>query len=414
MIPLRQRTPDAARDTLAMVLAGGEGQRLYPLTRRRAKPAVRFGGDYRMIDFTLSNCVNSGFRRLFLLTQFAASSLHRHIRQGWIPLLSDAVGEFVETVPAQRMAGDRWYAGTADAIYQNLFILQDERPPLVLVLSGDHAYKMDYRPMVAEHLAQDAVLTIACLKLPRAECSAFGVLQVDEQWRVTGFQEKPADPMPVPGDPESSLVSMGVYVWRTEELARRVADDATRNSSHDFGKDIIPAMVADGATVLAYPFAEAPGGGKAYWRDIGTLDAYWQANMDLVNVVPELDLYDQNWPIYTARAHYPPAKTVHGDLAAVTDSLMASGCIISGAHVHQSVLSPIVYVHRGADVSESILLDGVEIGRDARLRRAVVDEGVQIPDGFSVGYDRAEDEKRFLVTEGGVTIVPQGVILTAG
>ena len=330
-----------------MVLAGGQGQRLYPLTMRRAKPALRFGGAYRIVDFTLSNCVNSGLRRIYVLAQFAATSLMRHLRRGWVHLLADDLGEHIEVLPPQYMSGDRWYAGTADAVFQNLRVLQDERPALVVLLSGDHAYKMDYRPMVAAHLERDAVLTIACLKLPRRECTAFGVLQVDEEWRITGFQEKPADPMPVPGDPDSSLISMGVYVWRTPELVRRVADDATRNTNHDFGKDIIPAMVADGATVLAYPFAEAPGGNKAYWRDIGTLDAYWQANMDLVNVIPELDLYDQDWPIYTARGHLPPAKTVHGDLSSVTDALLSSGCIISGAHVHRSALSPSVYVHRG-------------------------------------------------------------------
>jgi glucose-1-phosphate adenylyltransferase len=410
-MPVGQGAAIAQRDALAMILAGGEGQRLHPLTRRRAKPAVRFGGHYRMIDFTLSNCVNSGCRRMYLLTQFAASSLHRHVRRGWMPMLSDELGEFIETVPAQRFAGDRWYAGTADAIYQNLFILQEERPPLVLILSGDHAYKMDYRPMIAGHLERGAVLTIACLKLPREQCTQLGVLEVDEDWRITGFEEKPAAPKTLPDDPKHALVSMGVYVWQTEQLAKRVADDATRNTSHDFGKDIVPAMVEEGCAVYAYPFDEAPGGRKAYWRDIGTLDAYWQANMDLVSVVPELDLYDRNWPIYGHRGQYPPAKTVHADLARVTDSLMSEGCIISAARVHRTILSPGACVHRGAEVSEAIIMDGADIGRDVRLRRAVVDEGVNIPDGFSIGFDRAEDEKRFVVTEGGITIVPQGLIL---
>lgn len=410
-MPSHDDIADMPKQVLVMTLAGGEGHRLHPLTRRRAKPAVRFGGSYRMIDFTLSNAVNSGYRRLYLLTQFAASSLHKHIRRGWVPMLSDTLGEFIEIVPAQRMAGDRWYVGTADAIYQNLFILQDERPGLVLILSGDHAYKMDYRPMVAQHLATEAVLTVASLKLPREQCTDLGVLQADESWRVIGFEEKPAEPKPLPGDLDHALVSMGVYVWETEELVRRVADDARRDTTHDFGKDIIPAMVSEGAAVYAYHFDRSPTDSKAYWRDIGTLDAYWQANMELVDVLPELNLYDQDWPIYSDRGQSPPAKTVHAELSSVTDSLLSAGCIISAARVHRSVLSPDVHVHRGARVADSVIMDGVSIGKNARLARAIVDEGVHIPDGFSVGLDRTEDEKRFAVTEGGVTVVPQGIIL---
>jgi glucose-1-phosphate adenylyltransferase len=404
---------ESLKDAVAMILAGGEGQRLYPLTRLRAKPAVRFGGSYRMIDFTLSNCVNSGCRRIYMLTQYAASSLHRHVRRGWVPMLSDELGEYLELVPAQRMAGDRWYAGTADAIYQNLFILQDERPGLVLILSGDHAYKMDYGVMVAEHREKGAVLTIASLLLPREECRSLGVLEVNEDWRVIGFEEKPSDPRPVPGDPDHSLVSMGVYVWNTRELVRRVADDATRDTSHDFGKDLIPSMVAEGCAVYAHHFDRGPGGASGYWRDIGTLDAYWSANMELVTVVPELNLYDRDWPIYGYRPPSPPAKTVHGDLTSVEDSLLSPGCIVSGARVRRSVLSPDVFVHRGAEVSDSVLLDGVQIGHGARVSRAIVDEGAVIPDGFVIGVDRATDERRFIVTDGGVVVVPAGVPLQA-
>lgn len=408
---LRHRTSDVSRHLLVMVLAGGQGQRLFPLTRRRAKPAVRYGGSYRMIDFTLSNAVNCGYRRIYLLTQFAASSLHRHVRRGWVPLLSDELGEFIEIVPAQQMAGDRWYAGTADAIFQNLFILQEERPELVLILSGDHAYKMDYRPMVEQHLETGAALTIACLKLPLEQCRQLGVLEINAELRVVGFEEKPAQPKPAPDDPARALVSMGVYVWRTEDLVRRVSEDATRDTGHDFGKDIIPQMVQQGGAVYAHHFSRSPSGSPAYWRDIGTLDAYWRANMELVDVVPELSLYEREWPIYTYQSQSPPAKTVHGSLASVTDSMLSAGCIISAAAVHRSILSPDVYVHRGAVITESIVMDGAEIGRDVRLHRTVVDEGVRIPDGFRVGENRDEDSKRFVVSEEGVTVVPHGLVL---
>lgn len=402
---------DIPANLLVMILAGGQGQRLYPLTRRRAKPAVRFGGNYRMIDFTLSNCVNSGMRRIFVMTQFAGWSLNRHIRRGWASMLSDELNEYVEIAPAQKMHGDRWYAGTADAIYQNIFLLQQERPDLVVILSGDHAYKMDYRRMVRQHLDAGAVLTIASLSLPREACTQLGVLEVDENWRIVGFEEKPENPKPLPDDPEHSLVSMGVYVWETEALVRRVADDATRKSSHDFGKDIIPAMVQEGAAVYAHHFDQAPGGSRAYWRDIGTLDAYWAANMELVDVVPELNLYDQGWPIYTDQVQAPPAKTVHANLCAVTDSMICAGTIVSGATVHRSVISPNCYVHKGAQVVECVVMDGAEIGRGARLFRTIVDEDCRIPEGFAIGYDREHDEKRFVVSEGGITVVPQGMIL---
>ncbi len=402
---------DAPSNLLVMILAGGQGQRLYPLTRRRAKPAVRFGGNYRMIDFTLSNCVNSGMRRIFVMTQFAGWSLNRHIRRGWASMLSDELDEYVEVAPAQRMHGDRWYAGTADAIYQNIFLLQQERPDLVVILSGDHAYKMDYRRMVRQHLDAGAVLTIASLSLPREACTQLGVLEVDADWRIVGFEEKPDDPKPLPDDPAHSLVSMGVYVWETEALVRRVADDATRKTSHDFGKDIIPAMVQEGAAVYAHHFDTGPDGAKAYWRDIGTLDAYWAANMELVDVVPELNLYDREWPIYTDQVQAPPAKTVHAELCAVTDSMVCAGTIVSGATVHRSVISPNCYVHKGAQVVECVVMDGAEIGRGARLFRTIVDEDCRIPEGFAIGYDRQVDEKRFVVSEGGITVVPQGMIL---
>jgi glucose-1-phosphate adenylyltransferase len=410
-MPVPQRVTGARDSVLAMVLAGGEGQRLYPLTRRRAKPAVRFGGSYRMVDFTLSNCLNSGCRRIYLVAQFAASSLQRHVRRGWVPLFTDELGEFIEVVPAQRMAGDRWFAGTADAVFQSLFILQEERPTLVLVLSGDHAYKMDYRPMIEQHRATGASLTIASVPRPRMDCTGLGVLEVDDTLQVVGFEEKPADPRPVPGDPEHALVSMGVYVWNTEDLVRRISHDATRNTTHDFGRDVIPAMVHSGEGVYAYSFQTGPYQTPAYWRDIGTLDAYWQANMELVDVVPVLNLYDADWPIYSYREPAPPAKTVHGELTTVRDSLLSAGCIVSGAHLHRSVLSPNVYIHQGARVHDSVLMDGVEVGRGTVLSRTVVDEGVHIPDGFSAGIDPEADRRRFVVSDEGVTVIPQGIIL---
>lgn len=395
---------------IAMVLAGGQGQRLYPLTIRRAKPALRFGGIYRMIDFTLSNCVNSGIRRIYVLAQYAATSLLRHIRRGWVHLLPDALDEYIEVLPPQRIYGDRWYAGTADAIYQNLMVLQRERPDIVLLLSGDHAYKMDYRPMVAYHLDKGAALTIASLAVPVDKARQLGVMTIDEDGRVVEFVEKPPDPKPIPGRPDQCMINMGVYVWDTRVLAQRVAKDATSPTSHDFGKDIIPAMVAEGEPVYAYEFTDPSTGQPAYWRDIGTLENYWESHMDLVAVIPELDLYDDAWPVYTAREHYPPAKTVLGDKTVLEDTLISQGCIVSGARVVRSVLSPCVRIEEGADVEESILLDGVVVGRGARVRRCIIDEELRIPDGYEIGIDAEKDSRRFYVSPGGITVAPVGAV----
>jgi len=399
------------RRTLAMVMAGGQGMRLYPLTQRRAKPAVRFGGDYRMIDFTLSNCVNSSLRRIHILAQFAASSLNRHIRRGWIPMFCEELGEYVNLVPPQRIAADRFYAGTADAIYQNLFILQEERPSRVFLLSGDHAYKMDYARMLSFHEQCGAELTIACLKVPRQEATDLGVVAVDGMWRIVEFEEKPSQPRSLPDDPDHCLVNMGVYVWNTAMLVQCVCDDATSHTSHDFGRDILPRLVAKGVPVYAYNFVDPKTGQPAYWRDIGTIDSYWQANMDLAEVTPELDLYDREWPIYTYKGQHPPAKTVHPELTSINQSLLSGGCIVSGATLAKSILSPGVYLHRGAEVTESILMDGVEVGRGARLHRVIADEGVTIPDGVQIGLDHEQDRKQFTVTDGGIVVVPQRAIL---
>lgn len=396
-----------------MVLAGGEGQRLHPLTSQRAKPGVRFGGTYRMVDFTLSNCINSGLRRIHLLTQYASTSLSAHVRRTWSSRLSDDLDEFVDFVPPQRLFADRWYAGTADAIFQNLFILQEGRPEAVLLLSGDHAYKMDYSAMLAQHEARQADLTIAALPVPRPSATQLGVMAVDTQGRVNGFLEKPADPPGMPGNPEVALANMGVYIWRTRALVEAITGDARTKSTHDFGRDIIPAMVRQGRAVYMHQFADPGGSAHPYWRDIGTLESYWQAHMDLVAPVPELDLYDPHWPIYTYKEPLPPAKVVCGEsqcISEVSDSLLSAGCIVCGASVQRSVLSPGVRVETSAQVNESVLMDDVVVGPGASLHRVIVDEGVRIPAGFRIGHDPEEDSKRFVVTSG-ITVVPKRVVL---
>ncbi len=399
-------------EAVAMILAGGQGQRLYPLTRQRAKPAIRFAASYRMIDFTLSNCVNSNLKRVHLLTQYAATSLHRHIQQGWSSMFVAELGEFIDTVPPQKLFADRWYAATADAIYQNLFMLQEERPPWVFVLSGDHAYKMDYGTMLAAHLDSGAQLTIACRQLPREQCTELGVVESDESGYIVGFEEKPTDPKPTPGNPEFCLVSMGVYLWNTADLARQVAQDATRSSGHDFGRDIVPHMVAEGLAVYAFDFRDPATGQPAYWRDIGTVDSYWQTNMDLTAPLPELNLYDYQWPIYTHRGQHPAVKTTHDQQKAdLEDCLIAAGCIISGARVRRSLLSPGVRLERGAEVTNSILMDDVRVGPGARLDKVIADEGVEIPPGYTIGLDPEQDSKRFVVTDSGITVVPTGAVL---
>jgi glucose-1-phosphate adenylyltransferase len=399
------------RRSIAMVMAGGEGQRLHPLTHRRAKPAVRFGGNYRIIDFTLSNCVNSDLRRIHVLTQYASTTLSRHILRGWLPLFTEELGEYLTMLPPQRLAVDRFYAGTADAVYQNVFVLQEERPARVFLLSGDHAYKMDYRRMLAAHEEWGAELTIACVRVGREDARDLGVLEVDEAGRVRRFQEKPPEPCGLPDDPDHCLVNMGVYVWNTETLVARVCEDAKMDTSHDFGRDIIPRLVEAGGAVYAYEFRDTKTGRPAYWRDIGTIDGYWKANMDLAETIPELNLYDREWPIYSYPGQHPPAKTVHAHLGWVRQSLLSQGCIVSGAKVEKSILSPGVYIHRDAEVVESIVMDGAEIGREARLFRVIVDEEVHIPDGAVIGADLQHDRKSFVVSDGGIVVVPQRAIL---
>ena len=397
---------------LAMVLAGGRGERLYPLTRDRAKPAVPFGAIYRIIDFTLSNCLNSDIRRIYTLTQYKSTSLHRHIQFGW-NILSASLGEFIEAIPAQQRIDEHWYQGTADAIFQNIYTIQRERPDLILILSGDHVYKMDYRKMIDFHVEKKADLTLGAIRMERQLSREFGVIQVDEHWKVIGFEEKPEEPKTIPGDSEGILASMGVYVFPTEILVRRLIEDARSDSAHDFGKDIIPAMIKKDR-VFAFDFRKGDRGGTGYWRDVGTVEAYFEANMDLISVTPQLNLYDPQWPIFTYQSPYPPAKTVleeEGRMGTAVNSIISNGCIISGGSVKRSVLSPQVAVHSYAEVEDSIVLEGVDIGRHARIRRTIIDKDVQIPPKMEIGYDLDEDAKRFTVTSSGIVVVPKGLRL---
>ena len=403
-------------DTLAIVMAGGQGERLYPLTRDRGKPAVPFGGIYRVIDFTLSNCLNSGMRKIYVLTQYKSGSLERHVRIGWGPLFNHELDEWIQCVPPQLRVGERWYEGTADAVYQNVYLLDQDRPRYVVVLSGDHIYKMDFARLIARHEANGAVATVAAVEVPIAEASSFGVLAVDEAWRITAFQEKPKAPSPVPGRPDTALVNMGVYVFDTETLVRALAADARRETRHDFGHDILPALV-DTKKLYAYPFIDENKKQSAYWRDIGTLDSYYDASMDLVAVEPVFNLYDKHWPIRTMAQQLPPAKTVFaqeepgGRLGIVLDSLVSGGAIVSGGRVERCILGPEVRVNSYAKVVDSVLMGGVDIGRHARVTKAIVDKGVRIPASFVVGEDSEEDRRRFTVTPGGVVVIPSGTQL---
>jgi glucose-1-phosphate adenylyltransferase len=400
------------KKVLAMVLAGGRGERLYPLTRDRAKPAVPFGAIYRIIDFSLSNCLNSEIRRIYALTQYKSISLHRHIQLGW-NILSAPLGEFIEIIPAQQRIDEHWYQGTGDAIFQNIYTLQQERPDVVLILSGDHIYKMDYRKMIAFHLEKSADLTVAAIRMEKKSSREFGVVEVDKDWRIIGFQEKPEEPKTLPGDSEGILVSMGVYVFNTEILVRRLIEDARSDSTHDFGRDIIPMMIGKDQ-VFAFDFRQGDRGGMGYWRDVGTIDAYFEANMDLVSVIPQLNLYDPQWPILTYQAPYPPAKTVleeEGRIGTALNSIVSNGCIISGGSVKRSILSPRVMVHSYAEIEDSILLEGVDVGRFGKIRRTIIDKEVQIPQGMEIGYNLDEDAKRFTVTASGIVVVPKGIRL---
>jgi len=395
---------------LSILLAGGAGERLYPLTKNRAKPAVPFGGIYRIVDFTLSNCLNSNCRRILVLTQYKSNSLNRHINRAWVPVMHPELGEFIEVIPPQMRVNSNWYLGTADAIYQNLYSIDQASPKDVLILSGDHIYKMNYQKMVQQHRESGAELTIAAIDVPTQEASRFGVFEVDETERVLGFEEKPPQPKEIPGRPGHSLASMGIYVFNAEILRKVLIEDAENaKSSHDFGKDIIPRMVREQRRVFAYKFEDENKKEAKYWRDVGTLDSYWEANMDLVSVDPQFNLYDQEWPLRTHIPMLPPAKFVFAEIGnrygVALDSIVSPGCIISGGVVDRCVLSPAVRINSYARVEESILLDGVNIGRHCRIRRAIIEKNVTVPEGTVLGYDVEADSRRFRVTDMGVVVV---------
>lgn len=402
-------------DTLTIILAGGRGTRLEPLTRDRAKPAVPFGGLYRIVDFVLSNCLNSGMRRLLMLTQYKAQSLDRHINLGWQHFFCRELGEFLDVIPPQQRIADNWYQGTADAVYQNIYAIEQTRPKYIVVLAGDHIYKMNYRTMLDYHRQNDCDLTVGALRVSPAEATDFGVMQIDTDQRITGFQEKPADPQTIPGDPDHCLASMGIYVFTARYLLEQLLQDATvPGSRRDFGKDIIPAAIGK-HRIFAFPFVDENRKQDAYWRDVGTLDALFEANMDLVGVDPQLNLYDSQWPIRSHQPNLPPPKTVFGSADAgdrrgeALDSIVCQGSIISGGRVRRSLLGPAVRVNSYASVDDSILFDGVEVGRHATVRRAIVDKDVRIPSGAQIGVDHDQDRARgFTVSPGGVVIVPRG------
>jgi glucose-1-phosphate adenylyltransferase len=403
---------------LAMILAGGEGTRLFPLTSARAKPSVPFGGNYRIIDFVLSNFVNSGMLRIFVLTQFKSHSLMQHMRQGW--RLSGIVNNFIDPIPAQMRTGRKWYEGTADAIYQNINLIEDTQPDHVCVFGGDHIYRMDIRQMMQFHSKRRAELTVAAIPVPVSEARHFGIIQVDESWRMIGFVEKPKEnPPTIPGDPTRVLASMGNYIFTRATLIEELLEDAeNETSSHDFGKDIIPKMYPRGG-VYVYDFKQNRIAGQeeqefGYWRDVGTLDAYWEANMDLVGVNPEFNLYNQRWPVLTYNPPLPPAKFVHfSDLRTghAINSIVSAGSIISGALVEHSVIGYSVRVHSFSHITNSVIMDHVEVGRSARIHRAIIDKRVRIMPGAEIGVNLERDRERFTVSDSGVVVIPKGAVV---
>lgn len=399
------------KDTLALVLAGGRGSRLGSLTSHRVKPAVPFGGKYRLIDFPLSNCMNSGIRRCGVLTQYKAHSLIGHLTDAW-GFLRREFNEFVEILPAQQRTGPGWYSGTADAVYQNLEIIRAHAPQFVLILGGDHVYKMDYGTMVGFHVESEADITIGCIEVPVEEAREFGVMDTDASGRICAFQEKPEHPAEVPGKPGFALASMGIYVFNTDFLLRALlADHEDENSSHDFGNNILPTALAAGERLFAFPFRDLHGNSQGYWRDVGNVDAYWHANLELTGVTPPLDIYDRDWPIWTYQVQAPPAKFVFDDpgrRGMAIDSMVAGGCIVSGAEVHRSLLFPFTHIKDGSVLDACVVLPHTQVGRDCRIRNAVIETGCNIPNGTIIGEDLALDTQRYEVTkEGTVLVTPE-------
>lgn len=399
-------------NTLTFILAGGQGSRLAPLTAQRSKPSVPYGGKYRIIDFTLANCLHSGLRRVLVLTQYKSHSLHKHLRDGW-SIFNPELGEYITAVPAQMRHGEQWYQGTADAIYQNLYLLERSNADYVLILSGDHIYRMDYAALLDTHRSSQADATVACMRVPLEQAGAFGIMSVDEDNRVLDFEEKPAQPKPLANKPQQALASMGIYVFSTRLLVDVLdQDQKDKNSGHDFGKDILPKLI-EASHVQAHHFGGEEGrvSPDRYWRDVGTLDAYYESNMDLLKPIPPLDLYQDDWPIRTYQPQTPPARTVPSDAGTegiFINSIISGGVVISGGNVGHSILFDNVFVDSGAIIEKSIVFENVQVGAGARLQNCIVDKHVRIPAGEQIGYDREKDQARFTVTEKGIVVVPAG------
>ncbi len=401
------------KKTLVFLLAGGKGQRLYPLTEERAKPAVPFGGKYRIIDFTLSNCVNSGFRKILVATQYKSASLSRHLAVGW-NFLSGMFGEYIMDIPPQQRFGEKWYVGTADAVFQNLYFVDREKAKFVIVLSGDHIYQMDYREMLSYHITRKADITIGAIVVPKERATAFGVMHIDTSDRIVAFREKPKDPPEIPDKSGYSLASMGIYVFNARTLKKLLTHDAeVATSSHDFGKDVIPYAINHSYAVYAYRFIDKDGK-ERYWQDVGTIDSFYEANMDLLSPIPKLNLYDKDWPVFTHARQYPPVKFAsvrhNGSelFGNAKNSLIGDGSIVVGSDVRHSVIFPNVKINEGSEISDSIIFNDCVIGKNVKIRRTIMDKLVEVPDGETIGFDTDKDKKRFHISKSGIVVVPRG------